>query len=230
MTREERDEKMREAVEADGYPVCPGCLHLMDRTHPGTPLREGGWTARTCACGRSWRVYVRDEGQARRVVGYAQMNDEPGPRAGEGTEAMKKNQTPNASSKKQADQKPEEQKKQAKAPRKAAATPNEPPVELLIDAEGIHSLTAGANPAEKTPTKAREPKAPAATETPDQPDDSGELVVFAFRLTRAERDLIHSAAGSARASKFVRELAVAAARKDGDALQRVIDGLQPASR
>ena len=35
--------------------------------------------------------------------------------------------------------------------------------------------------------------------TPKQPDDSQSMVVFAFRLTRAERDLIHQAAGSAKA-------------------------------
>jgi hypothetical protein len=113
---------------------------------------------------------------------------------------------------------------------KHAATPDTPPVELVIDAAGIHSLTAGARPVEKTqaaPTKAK----PTPTEgVPEQPDDSGELVVFAFRLSRAERDLIHSAAGSAKASKFVRELAVAAARRDGDAMQRIVEGLQPNSR
>ncbi len=41
-----------------------------------------------------------------------------------------------------------------------------------------------------------------------------ELCVFAFRLTPAERNLIHKAAGPARASRFVRTIAVAAARED----------------
>ena len=60
-----------------------------------------------------------------------------------------------------------------------------------------------------------EPRPPAGDQTPPQPrDDSQEMVVFAFRLTRAERDLIHEAAGSAKASRFVRTLALAAARGD----------------
>lgn len=41
-----------------------------------------------------------------------------------------------------------------------------------------------------------------------------DLVVFAFRLTQEERALIHKAAGPARASRFVRALAIAASRAD----------------
>jgi hypothetical protein len=64
----------------------------------------------------------------------------------------------------------------------------------------------------KTTTRARKPAAekPAAeTKTPRE-----DLCVFAFRLTEAERDAIHKAAGPAKASKFARNLLVAAARKD----------------
>jgi hypothetical protein len=64
--------------------------------------------------------------------------------------------------------------------------------------------------------------APVTPEAPQQPEDSNELVVFAFRLTRAERDEIHGAAGSAKASKFVRSVALAAARRDTDALAAAI--------
>ena len=93
----------------------------------------------------------------------------------------------------------------------------EPTVELLIDAKGIHSLTAGARPAAK----------PKQTETGPEPvDDAEEPVVFAFRLSRAERDLIHAAAGSAKASRFVRTLAVAAARGDGPAVLGILDTIQ----
>jgi hypothetical protein len=61
---------------------------------------------------------------------------------------------------------------------------------------------------------------PAPTEVaPKQADDSQELVVFAFRLTRAERDQIHKAAGPAKASSFVRTLAVAAACNDQAAIK-----------
>lgn len=90
-------------------------------------------------------------------------------------------------------------------------------VELLIDTKGIHSLTGWAKG-----TKAS-PAAVAQTEVAQQPDDAEELVVFAFRLTRAERDVIHAAAGSAKASKFVRTLAVAAARGDGPAVLGILD-------
>jgi hypothetical protein len=99
----------------------------------------------------------------------------------------------------------------------AAKKTTEATVELLIDAKGIHSLTAGARPAAK---------AKPAEVAPEPADDAGELVVFAFRLTRAERDVIHSAAGSAKASKFVRTLAVAAARGDGPAVLGILDTLQ----
>ncbi len=73
-----------------------------------------------------------------------------------------------------------------------------------------------------------DPKQPAELEAPDsqqpppQKDDSNELVVFAMRLTRAERDAIHAAAGSGKASSFVRGLALAGARSDGEAFQAVI--------
>ena len=90
-------------------------------------------------------------------------------------------------------------------------------VELLIDAKGIHSLTAGARPAAK-------PKQ--AEAAPEPADDAEDLVVFAFRLSRAERDLIHTAAGSAKASRFVRTLAVAAARGDGPAVLGILDTIQ----
>jgi hypothetical protein len=63
-------------------------------------------------------------------------------------------------------------------------------------------------------------------EAPVQTDDSQELVVFAFRLTRAERDLIHKTAGSGKASGFVRGLAVAAAKGD---IKAVRDIAQPQS-
>lgn len=56
-----------------------------------------------------------------------------------------------------------------------------------------------------------------------QADDSQGLVVFAFRLTRAERDLIHEAAGPARASQFARSLLVAAAQKDEKAVKTIME-------
>jgi len=63
-------------------------------------------------------------------------------------------------------------------------------------------------------------------EVPVQADDSQDLVVFAFRLTRAERDLIHHAAGPAKASKLARSLLVAAARKDEAEVRTILETVQ----
>jgi hypothetical protein len=73
----------------------------------------------------------------------------------------------------------------------------------------------------KKTTRARKPAAekPAAeTKAPCE-----ELCVFAFRLTEAERDAIHKAAGPAKASKFARNLLVAAANKDDAAVQALMN-------
>ncbi len=69
-------------------------------------------------------------------------------------------------------------------------------------------------------------EATAKTEAPVQAGDSQQLVVFAFRLTRAERDLIHQAAGSARASQLARTLLVAAAQRDEAAIKAAMESLQ----
>ena len=77
------------------------------------------------------------------------------------------------------------------------------------------------------PEKTAEPSAPGtAKAAPQQPDDSSETVVFAFRLSRSERDEIHAATGSAKASKFVRTLAVAAARNDEAAVKAIMKAVQ----
>ena len=68
------------------------------------------------------------------------------------------------------------------------------------------------------------PAEPEAPSVPVQADDSKDTVVVAFRLTRAERDLIHAAAGPAKASSFVRRLAVAGARTDLKAVEEIVDG------
>ena len=59
-------------------------------------------------------------------------------------------------------------------------------------------------------------KAPAArgARPPKVKEPEEETVVFAFRLSAEERELIHQAAGPAKASRFVRALAVAAAKRD----------------
>jgi hypothetical protein len=62
---------------------------------------------------------------------------------------------------------------------------------------------------------AKEPK-PKKEKAPKEP-----LVVFAFRLSEADRDLIHKAAGPAKATKFVRAAALAAANQDSKAFDEL---------
>ena len=85
--------------------------------------------------------------------------------------------------------------------------------------------TAGATRGSKTSkSDPKPPKAPAVAKAiPDGAEP--ELVVFAFRLTREERDVIHAATGPSKASKFVRSLAVAGARRDEDAIKEILAGL-----
>jgi hypothetical protein len=82
----------------------------------------------------------------------------------------------------------------------------------------------------KSTAKSRKPAAvAAAAKTVDKPETKApreELCVFAFRLTAEERDAIHKAAGPAKASKFVRTLAVAAARNDEATMKAILKGIQ----
>jgi hypothetical protein len=97
-----------------------------------------------------------------------------------------------------------------KATKKAAAKqPAETP-------EGTETQTAEA-PVETKPSgrKATKEKAP-----------KEELVVFAFRLRPEERDLIHRAAGAAKASRFVRALSVAASRGDEKAVSDIVGAVK----
>ncbi len=63
---------------------------------------------------------------------------------------------------------------------------------------------------------AKEPK-PKKEKAPKE-----DLVVFAFRLTPAERDAIHKIAGPANASRFVRHVAAAFAAEDEGAFRIVV--------
>ncbi len=62
-----------------------------------------------------------------------------------------------------------------------------------------------------TNAKAAKPKAP-----------KEDLVVFAFRLTEAERTKIHETAGPRNATQFVRRVAVAFAHEDEESFRRVL--------
>ncbi len=61
-------------------------------------------------------------------------------------------------------------------------------------------------------TKTRKPKA----------TKKEELVVFAIRLTEAERDAIHKTAGPRNATRFIRQVAKAFARKDEAAFRATL--------
>jgi hypothetical protein len=75
----------------------------------------------------------------------------------------------------------------------------------------------------EVPLEPRKAKAPAGEKAaPKEKAPREDLVVFAFRLTEAERDAIHKAAGPAKASGFVRRLAVAAARGDEAAVAAIL--------
>jgi len=71
--------------------------------------------------------------------------------------------------------------------------------------------------------------ADAAQSTSVEPKTRGpkeELVVFAFRLKAEERDQIHRAAGAAKASRFIRTLAIAAARGDVKTVSEITKSVQ----
>jgi hypothetical protein len=67
----------------------------------------------------------------------------------------------------------------------------------------------------KAATKPR-PRKPAAA------GEVEELVVFAFRLSPAERDAIHKTAGPRNATQFVRKVAAAFAQEDEAAFKAVL--------
>jgi len=77
------------------------------------------------------------------------------------------------------------------------------------------------------PVKAkRTAKAARPKKTPKEPKAKREPIqdacVFAFRLSTADRDLIHRAAGSGKATRFVRGAALAAANGDTKAFEDLI--------
>jgi hypothetical protein len=80
---------------------------------------------------------------------------------------------------------------------------------------------------EKAAPKETEPKRNGQARQPKKPKEpKEELVVFAFRLSRDERELIHRAAGAARASRFVRAVALAAACDDRKAMDALLESVR----
>jgi hypothetical protein len=92
------------------------------------------------------------------------------------------------------------------------------------DATSKTSKTEGTSnpPTRKKSTRTRKGTAgkmskPKKEKTPKEP-----MVVFAFRLSKAQRDLIHKAAGPAKGTKFVRAAAIAAANLDRPAFDQLL--------
>ena len=81
-------------------------------------------------------------------------------------------------------------------------------------------------PAAKTASKKAAETKPAATAGQERVEKD-DLCVFAIRLSIAERDLIHRAAGPGKASRYVRALAVAAAGGDESAVLKLLGGPAP---
>ena len=73
----------------------------------------------------------------------------------------------------------------------------------------------------KKPVKAAKPKAVKEPKPKKEKAPKVPLVVFAFRLSEADRDRIHKAAGPAKATKFVRAAALAAANQDSKAFEEL---------
>ena len=78
-----------------------------------------------------------------------------------------------------------------------------------------------------TTRKTTSKKAAAKKKTgPKAATPKDELVVFAFRLTEAERTKIHATAGPRNATQFVRRVATAFANEDEPAFQAVLKEAQ----
>ena len=92
-----------------------------------------------------------------------------------------------------------------------------------VDAQGAPEATTDAPDA--TPAETATPSKPAKKAKAPKED----LVVFAFRLTPAERDAIHKAAGPAKASRFVRALCVHAAQGDVETVTRIAEAVRDAA-
>ncbi len=85
------------------------------------------------------------------------------------------------------------------------------------------------NTKKKATAKTRKPAATTkAQQDPKKKPPRDDLCVFAFRLTAEERNSIHKAAGPAKASKFARNLLVAAASNDEAAVKTIMNGIQTA--
>jgi len=92
-------------------------------------------------------------------------------------------------------------------------------------AEGNGAAPKATDAPVETKPKGRKAKDGAKTQKQEKPPKE-DLVVFAFRLKPEERDLIHRAAGAAKASRFVRALSVAASRGDEKAVVEIVGAVK----
>ncbi len=192
--------------------TCPYCGGRLSGHHMRS---EDGWRSlpmryRCTVCSRNPREALADE------------NHEPAgqsPRPGGGT-TMTPKKTEKAAGKKNGGDDHEETTGTEKGRVHEIAKPRSRPV---TGREG-RSAEDAPDASKIEATRTAEAKAPATTkDAAPQPDDASEIVVFAFRLSRSERDEIHAATGSAKASKFIRTLALAGARGDMKAINEAID-------
>ena len=103
-------------------------------------------------------------------------------------------------------------------------TPN---VEALADLpmeETMTIPTAGTRRGKrpKSPKASQQKKVTKMAKSKKEKTSRDTQVVFAFRLSRAERDRIHAAAGSGKATQFVRAAGLAAGNGDNKAFEQLV--------
>jgi hypothetical protein len=84
-------------------------------------------------------------------------------------------------------------------------------------ARACRSAKEAAMSKQKSEKKASKEPKPKKEKAPKEP-----LVVFAFRLSEADRDRIHTAAGPGKATRFVLAAALAAANADSKAFETLV--------
>lgn len=91
------------------------------------------------------------------------------------------------------------------------------------DPKAVVQVEVPSDEATEAPAKRRKTRSPAiVSEEKPEAEPKEDLVVFAFRLKPAQRDLIHKAAGAAKASRFVRTLTIAASKGDERAVVDIV--------
>lgn len=104
-----------------------------------------------------------------------------------------------------------------------------PPADAVATEENMDDGTSKKAEAAEAPakTKGKKAKAPRKTKVTKEPTPKRQKVenpvVFAFRLSEADRTRIHEAAGSAKASSFVLAATMAAVEGDVEAFKRVVE-------